>query len=312
MPLPYRYCLQPHPQNAPRARDHSSETEMQNERLSLCEVPRFLVVGEVNEMFVCGICDGLLQEPRHASSCREHLFCRVCYEAALGKEACCPTCKQPVDASESLHGFGPFEAMVNSTVVRCPNSADARSGTGDKNSKEPATSRESDGSSARNLGSVQASGVEEEAEEGGSAGLRAGGAGGSKSSSSPFNGVHVGAPSNILESCPGPLRLDNPLLNLSLPALQVTYVDLVALGKNRGITSCSRSWGHRSKEELLQMLSPLYQNPRVKPHAPAPQPTPCPYGLNLFGHTGSRMRAAGGVGIRETKELWRRLGRVHV
>jgi len=204
LPLPYRYCLQR--LSAPRTRDRSPETEMENERQSLCEVPRFLVVGEVNEMFVCGICDGLLREPRHVGACSEHLFCRVCYEAALCKEACCPTCKQPVNASESLHGFGPFEAMVNSTVVRCPSSSDARGEVGGNISQEPATSRKASDSSDRGLGSVQAPGVKEEAGEGGSsAGLRTGGAGGSKGSSSPFNGVHVGAPSNILESCPGPL-----------------------------------------------------------------------------------------------------------
>ena len=48
------------------ASDHTSDTEMEADRQSLCEVPRGLVIGEVNEMFVCGICDGLLREPRQA------------------------------------------------------------------------------------------------------------------------------------------------------------------------------------------------------------------------------------------------------
>ncbi|KAJ1476942.1 hypothetical protein T484DRAFT_1823155 [Baffinella frigidus] len=121
---------------------------MEAERESLCVVPRGLVVGEVNETFVCGICDGLLREPRYAGACSEHLLCRVCLAAALIKEACCPTCKQPVDASEPLNRFGPFEAMVNSTVVQCPNSTAGRGGASGNISQEPAASREATSSSA--------------------------------------------------------------------------------------------------------------------------------------------------------------------
>jgi len=190
-----------------RARDHSFDTEMEADRQSLCKVPRGLVVGGVNEEFVCGICDGLLREPRHAGSCSEHLFCRVCYEAALSTNACCPTCKQPVDVSEPLKGFGPFEAMVSSTVVRCPNSTAEGGAPGRNICNERATSREArydSGSSAPIPSSVHAPGVDEEAGDGRSI-AGAGGAGGSEMSSSPFDGVHVGAPSNSLESCPSPL-----------------------------------------------------------------------------------------------------------
>ena len=198
----------------------------------MCEIPRWLVVGEVNETFVCGICDGLLREPRHVSSC-EHILCQVCLAAALIKEACCPICKQPVDESEPLDGFRPFEAMVNSTVVRCPSSTAERGGVGGTISKETATSREDSGSSAPIRSSVQAPGVNEVAVDGGScAGPRASGTGGSGLSSSPFDGVHVGAPSNILKSCSGHLsgrsaaklarsctagHLDKPLMNRTVP-----------------------------------------------------------------------------------------------
>ncbi|KAJ1492882.1 hypothetical protein T484DRAFT_1770129 [Baffinella frigidus] len=172
---------------------------MEAERQSLCEIPRGLVVGEVNEMFLCGICDGLMREPRQASSCSEHIFCRGCYEAALSREACCPTCKQPVDASEPLHGFGPFEAMVNNTVVRCPTSISEML---DGNIlQEPATSREASSSSACSRDSVQAPGVKKEPgveEEAGDGGGNAGRAGVLGLSSSPFDSVHVGVPSNIL------------------------------------------------------------------------------------------------------------------
>ena len=174
-------------------RDHSSDTEMEADRQSLCKVPRGLVVGGANELFMCGICDGLLREPRHAGSCSEHLFCRVCYEAALSTNACCPTCKQPVDVSEPLHAFGPFEAMVDSTVVRCPSSSAEGGEVGSNISNEPASSREVSGSSSRSRGSVQEKGVTEEAgeDEGGSAASRDGGTGGSNSFVSPFEGVHV-------------------------------------------------------------------------------------------------------------------------
>jgi len=243
------------PLNELGARDHSSDTKM---------VPRGLVVGEVNEMFVCGICDGLLHDPRHADSCDKHLFCRVCYEAALSKEACCPTCKQPVDESEPLQGFGPFEAMVNRTVVRCPNNTSERGGTGGNVSLQPAKSREASDSSARSLGSVQAPRVKEEKDGGGgSAGLGDGGAGESESSLSPFDGVHVGAPSNIHQSCPG--YLDDPLLNRPVLALQVTYSDLVAICKMKGIACLEQN-----TQQLLGMLTPLFKTSRVKPHAPAP------------------------------------------
>ena len=171
---------------------------MEAGRESLCVVPRGLVVGEVDELFVCGICDGLLREPRHVGSCDEHLFCRVCYVTALSKEACCPTCKQPVDASEPLHAFGPFEAMMNSTVVRCPSSSAERGEAGRNISNEPAPSHEAIGSSARSLGSVQAPGVEEEVGDGAHFAPQGGGAVGSGPSASPFDGVHVGASTIIL------------------------------------------------------------------------------------------------------------------
>ena len=165
---------------------------------SLRVIPRRLVVGEVDELFVCGMCDGLLREPRHAGACSEHIFCRVCYGAALSKDPCCPTCKQSVDVSEPLQGCGPFEAMVNSTVVRCPNRTADRGGTEGKISQEPAMSREAIGSSARSLGSVQAPGVEEAVGDGGHFAPQGGGAVGSGLSASPFDGVHVGAPTIIL------------------------------------------------------------------------------------------------------------------
>ena len=177
---------------------------MEADRQSLCKVPRGLVVGGANELFVCGICDGLLRDPRHSGSCIEHLFCRVCYEAALSTNACCPTCKQPVDVSEPLKGFGPFEAVVNSTVVRCPNCTADMGGTGCNISQKPATSREASGSSARSRDPAQGLEVEEEAGDARDI-AGAGGAGGWKISSSPFDGVHVGSRSNSLDSCPSPL-----------------------------------------------------------------------------------------------------------
>ena len=191
------------PLNELRASDHTSDTEMEADRQSLCEVPRGLVIGEVNEMFVCGICDGLLREPRHAEFCDEHLFCRLCCEAALRKEACCPTCKQPVDESEPLQGFGPFEAMLNSTVVRCPNSNVAGGAVGGSISNMPAKSCEASGSSARSLRSAKTPGVKEGGGDGGGkTPPRVDEAGASETTPSPFDGVHVGAPSTILEQLP--------------------------------------------------------------------------------------------------------------
>ena len=109
----------------------ASAQSLRNMETALGKVSRGLVVGEANEMFMCGICDGLLREPRRSSSCepacfgslQHHIFCRVCYEAALSKEACCPTCKECVDTSKPLQDVGPFEKMVKNTVVRCPTQA---------------------------------------------------------------------------------------------------------------------------------------------------------------------------------------------
>jgi hypothetical protein len=118
-------------------------------------------------VLVCGSCDGLLREPRHASSC-EH------YISTEGlTEACCPH----VDASKPPHEVRPFEAMVNSTVVRCPTSTAERGGPGGYILTEPAACREASGSLDRSLGSVQAPGVEEEeaGDGGGNAPPRAGG-----------------------------------------------------------------------------------------------------------------------------------------
>ncbi|KAJ1485508.1 hypothetical protein T484DRAFT_1746066 [Baffinella frigidus] len=170
---------------------------------SLFTAPRGLAIGEVDDSFVCGICDGLLREPRHSISC-EHLFCRRCYEAALEKEACCPACKEPVDASEKLHVFGPFAAMVDNIDVRCSNGTARTGGQGTNISQEPAPS------TTCSPGSVQAAGVkkkvdggEEEEEEAEDNALpRAGGVGQSESSTSPFDGIHVGAPCNILPRPP--------------------------------------------------------------------------------------------------------------
>jgi len=175
---------------------------IEEDRQSLCEIPRGLVVGGVNETFVCGICKGFLREPRRAGAC-EHLFCRVC-KVSLSTNAYCSICKQPVDASEPLQGFGPFEAMVNSTVVRCPHSTAAGGEAGCSILQDPAAkSSHASGSSVRSLGSVQAPGVDEEAGDGGSAGPRAGGTGESGLSSSTFNGVCVSAPPIILSRFPG-------------------------------------------------------------------------------------------------------------
>ena len=289
------------------ASDHCVDTKMEKERHSLCEIPRGLVVGEVNELFVCGICDGLLWEPRRAGSCSEHLFCRLCYEAALSKEGCCPTCKQPVDASEPLQGFGPFEAMVNGTVVRCPNSNVAGGAVGNNILNAPAKSCEASGSSACSLGSAQAPAVEAEAGDGGSNAPPMNGGGAlSEMSSSPFDGIHVGAPPHVLQTCPG--HREDPLLNRPVSSLQVTRVDLSALRKMRGFANQS----HLRKEELLHKLTPYFKTSKVQLNTSAMHPnTLPPPGLKLFGHTGSRVRAAGGMGRAATKELWRGVAGLH-
>ncbi|KAJ1472329.1 hypothetical protein T484DRAFT_1840761 [Baffinella frigidus] len=145
-------------------------------------LPRGLVVGHVNENLVCGICDGLLREPRHSTAC-DHTFCRVCYEAALTKEPSCPTCQKPVDASRPLQRFRLFEDLVKNTVVRCPNSA----GAGGNISREPLQSR-------RTSGPDQSKEVDEEADDwGGSAPPRAHGVGQVERVSSPFDGLQVDA-----------------------------------------------------------------------------------------------------------------------
>ena len=76
---------------------------------SWCKVP-------INEKFECELCNGplcgVLREPPHASAC-DHTFCRLCRKAALSKEACCPNCKEPGDASEPL--------AVDTLMVKCPN-----------------------------------------------------------------------------------------------------------------------------------------------------------------------------------------------
>ncbi|KAJ1468145.1 hypothetical protein T484DRAFT_1856303 [Baffinella frigidus] len=111
---------------------------MEEDLPSLSVVPRGLVVGELNSNLVCGICDGLLREPRHSTSC-DHTFCRECYEAALSKEACCPTCQKPV--FPPLQIFRMFQALVNDTMVRCPNSAEERDEASGNIPQEPLQSR---------------------------------------------------------------------------------------------------------------------------------------------------------------------------
>ena len=82
-------------------------------------LPRALAVGEVADENVCPLCEGLLREPRNASSC-EHTFCLSCYEEALREDARCPTCQEEVVVTKPLGFFPPFERMVNKTMVRCP------------------------------------------------------------------------------------------------------------------------------------------------------------------------------------------------
>jgi len=160
---------------------------------SLCKVPRGLVVGELDENLLCGICDGLLRKPRHSLSC-DHTFCCECYEEALTKEACCPTCQKPVDASLPLQSFKLFEDIVSKTMIKCPNSAFERVGSGVNISQEPSKPRRTSASPAPSLDSMHSPQVDKEADDlvrGGSAPPRARIVGRSEGFSSPFDGFQV-------------------------------------------------------------------------------------------------------------------------
>lgn len=172
----------------------------------------------------------------------------VVVEAALRNEACFPICKAPVDPSQPLQAFLPFEAMVNSTVIRCPHSAagsrkttgtipqepapsresaagrggatgnipqePGRGGAGGSIPEEPSASRE-EVSPARSLGSDHAArvaaetdnddGSDGDASPRGGASPRAeshmgGGGAAELGEESPFDSVHVGAPSTLNEA----------------------------------------------------------------------------------------------------------------
>ena len=94
--------------------------------------------------------------------------------------------------------------------------------------------------------------------------------------------------------------LDDPLLKRPFSALQVTYQDLVAICKRRGILIHNRRAG-LSKEGLLEILAPLFKTPKVFPHTPACTLSLCPPELNLrtceaTQEVASALRVAWGTG----------------
>ncbi|KAJ1476356.1 hypothetical protein T484DRAFT_1908082 [Baffinella frigidus] len=253
---------------------------MEAERQSVCTVPRGLVNWDVTETFVCGICDASFREPRHASTCSSDRFCR--------------TCQQAVDASKPLKDADHFEAMVNITLVRSPTSTAEKGGAGGTISQVPATSRDS----------VQAPGVKKEAGDGGgNAPPRAGVAGRSETSSSPFDGEVACAMQKAWgaerpRSCVGEWGgFTGDYGELELEELQeearcegldlmtwdsagsvaggaggsesssspfdgVMNQDLVALCKMRSLASWTKASGQKSKAELLLTCTPLYNTPK--------------------------------------------------
>ena len=75
------------------------------------------VEGEVNDNYVCAICQLLLDEP--TSGCREgHAFCKDCLAKAHESNGTCPTCRAPASAS-GLTRNRPLENMITSVKVKC-------------------------------------------------------------------------------------------------------------------------------------------------------------------------------------------------
>ncbi|KAJ1473893.1 hypothetical protein T484DRAFT_1834436 [Baffinella frigidus] len=212
---------------------------------SLCKVPRWLVVGDLNESLLCGLCDCFLREPRKAPLC-DHTFCRECYEEALSTEACCPTCKVPNHGH--LQRCGPFEAMVNNTVVKCINSILIPLPHVHVNiSPKPAESREA--SPARSASSNQSPGVDEEEYNSGGSVL-------------PSRPTARGGGRSESGSVPPPAHSRSESFASPFDLVKVTVQDLVALCSMLGLLSARHK---HTKEELVQMVAPLQRPPKVKP-----------------------------------------------
>ena len=78
----------------------------------------------VDSDLLCEICSGVLESAR-SGCCEGHLFCEACIQQWLRRNASCPTCRQPVDAS-ALTTHRMVDKMVGALELHCTNYDGAR------------------------------------------------------------------------------------------------------------------------------------------------------------------------------------------